>query len=134
MVIKQVRSGFTLIEILIAMAIVGMLIGIAGPALFNYLKSARLQTTKSNCRSISSAIDAYYLQIGKYPETLQDLVKQPADPEVAKNWPGAFLEVKGVKEVPKDAWDRPFVYRLTPGAEKEYELYSKGPEGKSKVC
>ncbi len=130
MIVRSARSGFTLIEMMIVLVILGLLAGIGIPAYMNYAKRAKLETTKANLKVLRDATDNYYLQIGKYPESLQDLVKKPSDPEAASNWLGSFLRKK---EVPKDAWKRPFVYQLTPGAEEPYELYSKGEDGKSRI-
>ena len=126
----MIKKGFTLIELLIVLVILGLLAGVGVPAYLGYRSRAQLDTTKANLRVISSAIDAYDLQIGKLPERLEDLVKKPSDPEAAEKWQGTFLKKP---EISKDGWGKPFVYQITPGGEQPYELYSKGKDGKSKV-
>ncbi len=125
---KHARSGFTLIEILIAVAIVVIIGAIAAPMYFTYKKQAAIDATKSSLKGISLAIEQFQTNIGQYPETLLDLVRKPTNEELAKDWAGALL--KG-KDVPKDGWKNPFQYRLTPEAEHPYELYSYGPRGRS---
>ena len=130
MILGNVRSGFTLIEMMIVLVILGLLAGIGVPAYMNYAKRAKLETTKANLKVIRDAVDNYFLQIGKYPETLEDLVRKPSDPDAAASWVGSFLRKR---EMPKDAWKRPFIYQVTPGDQEPYELYSKGEDGKSKI-
>ncbi|HZW61492.1 MAG TPA: type II secretion system major pseudopilin GspG [Candidatus Babeliales bacterium] len=125
---RTVRAGFTLVEILIALAIIAIIGAIGIPSYLSYTKKANKQQTEANIRVLSAAIESYQTDIGQLPETLEDLVRKPFNEELAKNWPGNYL--KG-KTVPKDAWKHPFHYAVTPGQEHPYELYSYGPNGKS---
>ena len=122
------RSGFSLIEIMIAIAIMVILAAVAMPAFLNYLEQGRESTTKSNLAVINGAIKSYYLQIGKYPTKLNDLVEKPKDEEAASKWRHPFIE----NEIPVDGWGNKFQYKMTPeGAAHPYELYSFGSKGKS---
>lgn len=121
------RSGFSLIEIMIAVAIMVILAAVAVPTFLNYLESAKESSTKSSLTVINGAIKTYYLQIGKYPGKLNDLVEKPKDEEAAAKWRGAFIE----NEIPLDGWGNKFQYKATPDGAHAYELYSFGSKGKS---
>jgi len=125
----QAREGFTLIEIMIAVIIVGILAAAVAPLVFGYIKKARITRAKSDLRTIDSAITLFNAGIGQFPSSLKDLIKQPLDEKIRKKWQeasGPFL--KG-NEVPEDPWNNPYVYRPTPGLEHPYELFTHGPNG-----
>jgi len=125
---RSARSGFSLIEIMIAVAIMAILAAVAVPAFLNYLEQSKESSTKSNLAVIKGGIQSYYLQIGKYPGKLNDLVERPKDEEAASKWRTPFIE----NEIPLDGWGNKFQYKVTPeGAQHAYELYSFGSKGKS---
>lgn len=112
--IRSARQGFALIEVMIAVMIIGL---IAGGAIYfgmGYLESAKRSSTKTKLQNMQIVLMNYKTEKGEYPQSLQDLIK------------AGFLK----KPLPKDGWDRAFVYRRTPDGEKPYELYSYGPKGK----
>jgi general secretion pathway protein G len=115
------RSGFTLIEILIAVAIVAIMSAGAFYVFSTYRARAALTATKSNLRALATALEQYELDIGEYPTTLKDLSTRPSNESAAEKWPGAYL-----KSVPKDGWNKEFHYTPTPDGEHPYELYSGG--------
>ena len=122
------REGFTLIEILIAIFIVGILAGGAIYYMAGYLEQARMTRVNSDLKVISQAIEMYNNGIGQYPSRLKDLVKRPSDESIAKKWLRTGY-LKG-KKVPLDPWNSPYKYKM-PGEEGHpYELYSYGPEKK----
>lgn len=121
------RSGFSLIEIMIAIAIMAILAAVAVPTFLNYLETSRESSTKSNLAVINGAIKSYYLQISKYPGKLNDLVEKPKDEEAAAKWRNPFIE----NEIPLDGWGNKFQYKVTPEGAHAYELYSFGSKGKS---
>ncbi len=123
---RCVRTGFTLMEILIAVMIIGLVGAMVGPAAMNAYKNAQKRTAKSTMRSFKDAITLYQSHLGQLPQTLKDLIKKPRDERAAKKWEGPYIEKE---EIPEDPWSNPFVYKLTPGAKHPYELYSRGPGG-----
>ncbi|HEV2600964.1 MAG TPA: type II secretion system major pseudopilin GspG [Candidatus Babeliales bacterium] len=124
----QARAGFGLMEILIVIAIMGLIAAIALPRLTGSLEKARTDTTRASLKSIQTALQTVNLHTSQYPEQLKDLISQKAPTEeMAQNWSGPYLD----KVALNDAWGRKFIYKLTPGeSEHPYELYSEGPKGK----
>jgi len=124
--IRKVNAGMTLIEIMIVLAIIGLVAAIGGPIVFNIYENAKVNATKQSIRGVQNAIKLFNLATQAYPQKLKDLVTRPADPDVAANWgPKPYMD----KE-PIDSWGKKFVYKLTPDGEHEYELYSYGSGGK----
>lgn len=124
---RNLQQGFTLIEILVALAIVVLIGAIAGPMAWNAYKKSQVKTAKLSLKNINSAIQQFHMDIHQYPETLQDLVRKPLNEELAKEWHSAYLQGKNV---PVDPWGNAFQYRKTDGEEHPYELYSYGQNGK----
>ncbi len=122
------KSGFSLVEILIALFIVAVMGGVGIGAYVAYKKSAQGTAAKSSLRKLQGDIDLYEQQVHSFPETLDDLLKAPADEEKAKNWGGPYIQNK--REL-KDPWGKAYQYKQTPEEEHPYELYSNGPKGKS---
>ncbi len=119
----QMPAGFSLIEIMAVLFIIGMILALVGPRVQNAWSTGKLTTTKSNLKSISQALDLYYMSIGHYPQQLQDLVEKPKGAD-AKNWTERFME-----SIPTDGWGNEFNYKKTPKDKNPYELYSYGPHG-----
>lgn len=123
------RKGFTLIELMITITIIGILGAILVPAGLNQLKTASIKSTRTNLLAIKNSITQYQLAVGQPPSRLKDLVKAPADEKLKKRWTGPYLGDK--TEVPEDPWYNAYQYKLNPsGAPHQYELYSFGPDGK----
>jgi len=124
----QAQEGFTLIEILIATALVVIIGAFAIPGIMNMFEKGKRQTAKTQLRNVKNALSTYYADVGQYPESLTDLVKRPEGEEAAK-WDGPYLEGK---TAPSDPWGTKIQYRKTPEGENPYELYSYGSsKGKS---
>ncbi len=122
------EHGFTLLEILVVIAILGLLIGLVAPAALRQLGGARVSIAKQSLERISSVLDMYKLDVGSYPtseEGLQALVDKPAD---AENWNGPY--VKGGQ--PLDPWHHAYVYRQpSERADHDYDICSRGPQNQS---
>lgn len=122
------ERGFTLLELLVVLAILGLLIGLVAPAALRQLGSAKEKIAHQSIERLTSVLDIYKLDVGSYPTTEQGLQALIVPPEGVTHWSGPYL--KGEK-VPEDPWGHPFVYRMPsdrPG--HDYDLYSLGPTGK----
>ncbi len=114
--------GFTLVELLVVLAILGLIATFAAPRVLKYLSGAKSDSARIQIESLATTLDLYKLETGKYPEILEDLVKKPAG---ADKWGGPYLKKK---TVPKDPWGKDFIYR-NPGTEGLYDLVSLGADG-----
>jgi general secretion pathway protein G len=117
-------AGFTLLEMLVVLAIMGLLAAIIAPQVLKYLGSSRTQAAKVEVHNIGAALDLFRLDVGRYPtqdEGLQSLVAQP---QTAPGWNGPYLEKA---EALKDPWGQPYLYR-NPGQHGEVDVYSQGPD------
>ena len=122
---KVGEEGFTLVEMLVVITIIGLIMGLIGPRVLNYLSESKVKAAKIQMQSFSSALDLFYLDAGRYPssaEGLGALVKPTAG---LTAWNGPYL--KG-GAVPNDPWGKPYLYR-SPGERSAYELMSYGADG-----
>lgn len=119
------QAGFTLIEIMVVIIILGLLGAVVGPRLLGNVGKANTDTTKLQIANLSAALDLYYLEVGDYPTTDQGLEALISAPQDVPSWNGPYLKKR---KVPADAWKRPFVYRA-PGEQGAYDLFSLGKDG-----
>ncbi len=121
------QEGFTLLEILVVIAILGLLIGLVAPAALRQLSGARNSVAKQSIERISSVLDLYKLDVGSYPSTEEGLAALARKPSGTNSWNGPYL--KG-DAVPLDPWNKPYVYRNpSERAGHDYDLCSLGPDG-----
>ena len=116
--------GFTLLELLVVVAIIGLLAGYVGPKYFGQLGKAEVKAARAQLDAMEKALDQYRLDVGRYPTTelgLNALVVQPAG--VAK-WAGPYLK----KGLPVDPWNKPYLYKA-PGEHGEVDVFSYGRDG-----
>jgi len=119
--------GFTLLELLVVVAIIGLLAAYVGPKYFSQIGKSEQTVAKSQIEGFSRALGAYRIDVGSYPATeegLAFLVTKPGDSEKASKWNGPYLE----KTPPLDPWGRPYIYR-SPGSKSDFELTSYGKDG-----
>ena len=124
---KSRRAGFTLLELLVVVAIIGLLAAYVGPKYFSQIGKSEQTVAKSQIEGFSRALGAYRIDVGAYPGTeegLAVLMAKPSDSDKAAKWNGPYLE----KVPPADPWGRPYLYR-SPGAKGEFEITSYGKDG-----
>jgi general secretion pathway protein G len=119
------NKGFTLLELLVVIVIIGLLAGYVAPRYFGQVGKSEVQVAKAQIESIEKALDQYRLDTRNYPSAEQGLDALVNKPSNANGWAGPYLK----KAVPNDPWGRAYVYR-TPGAKGEFDLYSLGKDGK----
>ena len=122
------QQGFTLIEIMVVVVILGILAAIIVPRIADEPDKARVVKAKQDIRALESALEAYRLDNFYYPSTqqgLEALVQKPSGDPQAKNWkPGGYMP-----RLPKDPWGNPYQY-LQPGAKGEFDLFTLGADNK----
>jgi general secretion pathway protein G len=122
---EEGQQGFTLVEMLVVITIIGLIMGLIGPRVLNYLSESKVKAAKIQLQSFAGALDLFYLDAGRFPSTgegLAALVRQT--PGVAA-WNGPYL--KG-GNVPSDPWNNGYVYR-SPGEHGPYDIISYGADG-----
>jgi general secretion pathway protein G len=123
---SSASAGFTLVEMLVVLTIIGLLVGLVGPRVLNYLSESRVKTARLQIESFGSALDLFYIDTGRYPttsESLEALVQRPPGTDV---WNGPY--VKGSR-IPLDPWGHAYLYRA-PAEKAPYEIVSYGADGR----
>jgi len=122
-------SGFTLLEMLVVLVIVGLLVSMVGPRLFSKVDTAKIQTAAAQIKLLRGAIETMRLDINVYPnqdQGLKLLVEAPADPAARERWKGPYLE----GAVPLDPWGNPYQYQPPASSGQMFQLISFGADGK----
>ncbi|MDR7335201.1 general secretion pathway protein G [Roseateles asaccharophilus] len=117
--------GFTLLELLVVMVIIGLLAGYVGPKFFGQIGKSEVKAARAQIDALTKALDQYRLDVGRYPGTEQGLTVLNAKPADEPKWAGPYL----AKAVPKDPWGNDYQYR-SPGEHGEYDLLSLGKDGR----
>ncbi|MFN3750714.1 MAG: type II secretion system major pseudopilin GspG [Thiobacillus sp.] len=116
--------GFTLLELLVVLVILGLLVGVVAPRFFGQVGKSEVQVAAAQIKSLEDALDQYRLDIGRYPATEQGLAALNTQPAGVTRWRGPYLK----KAVPNDPWGNPYQYR-SPGEHGEVDLFSLGRDG-----
>ncbi len=118
------RRGFTLVELLVVMVIVGLLVALVGPKVFPKLGKGKQAAARAQVELLSQTLDHFRLDVGRYPTTQEGLTALVTNPGGAENWEGPYLK----KALPNDPWGKPYQYQ-SPGSHGEFDLYSYGRDG-----
>ena len=121
--------GFTLLEMLVVLVIIGLLVGLVGPRLFSKVDSAKVQTATAQIKLLRGAVETMRLDTNTYPTEAQGLtmlVRSPSDAAMAARWKGPYLE----GAVPMDPWGNPYRYVPPESSAKPFQLFSLGADGK----
>jgi general secretion pathway protein G len=119
------EGGFTLVEMLVVIAIIGLVMGLVGPRVLNSLGEAKVKAAKLQIENFGSSLDLFYLDVGRYPSVSEGLVALTQRPENAPVWNGPYLKNGSV---PADPWGHPYIYRA-PGDKGPYQIVSLGSDG-----
>jgi len=118
-------EGFTLVEILVVITIIGLIMGLVGPRVLNYLSESKVKAAAIQMQSFSSSLDLFYLDLGRYPTTSEGLTALVQQPSSASGWNGPYLKNNSV---PNDPWGHPYRYH-SPSDHGPYDILSLGPSG-----
>ena len=122
---RAATAGFTLVEVLVVITIIALIMGLIGPRVLNYLTESKAKAAKIQIESLASALDLYFLDAGRYPNTSEGLTALIQHPAGTNGWNGPYLRGNAV---PNDPWGRPYVYR-SPGQHGPYDIISYGADG-----
>ncbi len=118
------QRGFTLLELLVVMVIIGLLAAYVGPKFFSQIGKSEIKAARAQIDALEKALDQFRLDVGRYPSTEHGLAALMNRPGSEKKWGGPYLK----KALPDDPWGHPYVYRQ-PGEHGEYDLLSLGKDG-----
>ena len=118
-------SGFTLIEMMVVMVIIGLLMALVGPRFIRQEEKAKLRATRAQVELLGTALDTFRLDVGRYPTSQEGLAALRQRPFGVDRWDGPYLK----KDVPRDPWERPYYYRSPGEGGRPYDLLSYGADG-----
>ena len=118
------KNGFTLLELLVVLVILGLLAGYVAPKYFAQIGKSEVKTAKAQIVALEKALDQYRIDVGHYPNTEQGLAALNVKPADEPKWDGPYLK----KAVPNDPWGKPYQYKM-PGEHSEVDIFSFGRDG-----
>ena len=120
------QAGFTLIEMMVVMVIIGLLMALVGPRFIRQEEKAKARTCRAQIELLGTALDTFRLDIGRYPTSQEGLAALQQRPFGLDRWDGPYLKKS---TVPKDPWERPYYYRSPGEGGRPYDLLSYGADG-----
>lgn len=123
---KGKSAGFTLLELLVVMVIIGLLAGYVGPKYFGQVGKSEIKATRAQIDSFEKALEQYRIDVGHFPTSEQGLAALLVRPVNESKWGGPYLK----KDAPADPWGNSYVYRM-PGEHGEFDLFSYGKDGQA---
>jgi general secretion pathway protein G len=120
----RAAGGFTLLELLVVMVIIGLLAGYVAPRYFSQVSRSEVKVAQAQINAFEKALDTYRLDVGRYPNTEEGLAALVAKPQNEPKWNGPYLQ----KGVPLDPWGKPYQYK-SPGEHREVDVWSFGKDG-----
>jgi general secretion pathway protein G len=122
---RRGEAGFTLVEMLVVITIIGLIMALVGPRVLNYLAESKVKAARIQVESFASSLDLFYLDNGRYPTSSEGLVALAQRPGGVDAWNGPYLRSGAV---PNDPWGHPYIYR-SPGEHGAYDIISYGSDG-----
>lgn len=122
--LRSGHAGFTLLELLVVLVIIGLLVGYVGPRYFSQVGKSEVKAARAQIKALEDSLDQYRLDVGHYPSNEQSLAALNNAPAGETRWQGPYLK----KTVPKDPWGNPYQYRY-PGEHGEVDIFSFGKDG-----
>jgi len=122
---RSSERGFSLIELIVVLVILGLLAAVVGPRIFDKLAQSKQQIAKIQIKELEGALSLFSFDVGRFPTTSEGLEALARNPGNLEAWKGPYLSKN---EVPVDPWRKPYVYR-SPGQHGDYDLFSYGPDG-----
>ena len=123
---RRGQAGFTLVELLVVLAILGLLVGIAVPQLFKYFSRAKEDAAKIQIQTIASGLDLFLLDVGRYPTDQEGLRALVDPPPGLDRWSGPYVSQASILT---DPWGHAYVYHVPGRQRSAYDLYTLGPDG-----
>ena len=123
------HRGFTLIEMLVVLVIIGMLAGLVGPKLFGRVDSSKVKTAEVQIKMFRGSLETFRLDVGRFPTQAEGMLvlnRAPSEEAARTRWRGPYLD----QDVPLDPWSNPYLYSLPGASGQPFALYSLGADGK----